>query len=76
MIEKAYARDPHAPSYEGADHMLGYQENETGRIVDPEAEKYQAAMVREEHGAARDSRLKREEDEPRRKDGPKGSGKN
>jgi hypothetical protein len=47
--------------------MLGYQEHETGRIVDPEAEKYQAARIREEHGAARDSRLKKEEDEALRK---------
>jgi hypothetical protein len=67
VIEKAYARDPNAPSYEGSEHMLGYQDHETGRIIDPEAEKYQTARLRDEHAAARETRMKKAEDDARRK---------
>ena len=62
LIEAAYKVDPCHPSWEGAEHFLGYDDGEDGRLVDPEVVKYKTQRLKEEHGALRETRLKFEEE--------------
>ena len=74
LIEQAYEGRPDQPIWTGSEHMMGYKDTETGRIIDPEAVKYQAGKLKEESQVMKEARLKREEDTARHSGAGTGAG--
>ena len=74
LIEQAYEGRPDQPIWTGSEHMMGYKDTETGRIIDPEAVKYQAGKLKEESQVMKEARLKREQDTARHTGAGAGTG--
>ena len=75
LIEAAYKRNPEAPNFDGAEHLLGFTVDDSGEMLDPEAIKLQATKMKDENNIAREQRLRREErDAPRAQGGGRGRG--
>ena len=68
LIEAACKGRPEAPKFEGAEHIMGYREEETGEVIDPEVIKYQAAKMKDETAVMKEQRLKKEEAEAARRE--------
>jgi hypothetical protein len=62
LIEAAYDASPDAPRWDGAEHFMGFRDNDSGVFVDPQALKHRASRMKADADVLREHRLKREED--------------
>jgi hypothetical protein len=86
LIEEAYRGRASAPSYEGAEHMLGFRDTMDETLVNPELRKHTAQKMKEEADIHKERRKASEETAhahrgggaggaSHQKSGPKGGGK-
>ncbi len=61
LIEEAYRGRGSAPSYEGAEHMLGFKDSLDETLVNPALRKHTAAMMKEEADIHKEKRKAAEE---------------